>query len=145
MVLFANLCHHLTVFWQLSCSCISAVIKNTATAKYYCWFMEHEIVLGQYTLLIFYKITNYPDPSDHLGRVYFLSLELVLNMVKQHLVSMHHISGTNSLKTAHLQKPSMLFNKKLRLFCFLLPFIKLLFLYIRVPFNLLFSNFFILF
>ncbi len=43
-------------------------------------------------------LQNYrPDPSDHLEQVYCVSLEQELNMVKQRLVSMHQIFGTNSL------------------------------------------------
>ncbi len=42
--------------------------------------------------------------------------EVEINMVKQHLVSMHQTFGTNSQKTAGLPKPSLLLNHKTVMF-----------------------------
>ncbi|KAF7654781.1 hypothetical protein LDENG_00064890 [Lucifuga dentata] len=54
---------------------------------------------------------NHPDLSGHLGQVCFPSPELKLNMEKQRSVFMHHISGTNSQKTAGLLQLSVLSNQ----------------------------------
>ncbi len=101
--------------------------------------------LGPNTLLTCYKITNRPDPSDHLAQVYCVSSELELNTVKQRLASMHQISGTKSLKTAALLEPSMLLNQDWRLLCLLLVLMKILFLYCTVTLILEFYASFILF
>ena len=61
---------------------------------------------------------------DHLGQVCFLSPESKLNLEKQRLVFILHISGTNSQKTWDLLQLSVLWNWGLRHFCLLLPFIK---------------------
>ncbi len=69
------------------------------------------------------SLTNCPDSSDHLEPVYCLSPQLEINTVKQNLVSMHHISVTNS-HNCRSAEPSMSLKQDWRIPCLLLPFRK---------------------
>uniref|UniRef100_A0A8C9ZFN0 Glycerophosphodiester phosphodiesterase domain containing 4a n=1 Tax=Sander lucioperca TaxID=283035 RepID=A0A8C9ZFN0_SANLU len=59
---------------------------------------------------------NHPDRSGRLGELCFLSPESGLNTEKQRSVFMHHVSGTNSQKTAGPLQSSVLLNQ-VRLCC----------------------------
>ncbi len=69
------------------------------------------------------SLTNCPDSSDHLEQVYCLSPQLEINTVKQNLVSVHHISVTNS-HNCRSAEPSMFLKQDWRILCLLLPFRK---------------------
>ena len=66
----------------------------------FCWSIKHWLVSGQKTFRICRNLMNHPVQRDHQVEVCFQSQETELNMKKQRSVIMHHISGTNSLKTA---------------------------------------------
>ena len=61
--------------------------------------------------LICCRVLNRPDLWGHQVQVCCQPLESELHMEEQRSVIMSHISGTNSLKTAGLYRPSLLFNQ----------------------------------